>query len=92
MRFEFPVQKIVCYIACPKRFRHSPVRIRYDATAHVLRHTFLTYANNHGADPKTLQTLAGHASAQFTLSQYVHSQTEQLQRIGSIISNELEKL
>ena len=80
-----------------QQFRNTWTRINktinlYDATAHVLRHTFLTYANNHGADPKTLQTLAGHASAQFTLSQYVHSQTEQLQRIGSIISNELEKL
>ena len=80
-----------------QQFRNTWTRINktinlYDATAHVLRHTFLTYANNHGADPKTLQTLAGHASAQFTLSQYVHSKTEQLQRIGSIISNELEKL
>ena len=29
MRFKFPVQQVFCYIACPKRFRHSPVWISF---------------------------------------------------------------
>ena len=27
MRFEFPVQQIICHIVCPKSLCHSPVRI-----------------------------------------------------------------
>ena len=43
-----------------------------NVTIHGLRHTFLTLANFTGADPKTLQTLAGHADIGLTLSTYVH--------------------
>ena len=80
-----------------QQFRNAWIRIEkkinlYGATPHVLRHTFLTFANNHGADPKTLQTLAGHSSAQFTFAQYVHPQTEQLLRVGHHISSEFSQL
>ncbi len=80
-----------------QQFRNAWTRIcktinLYGATPHVLRHTFLTYVNNHGADPKTLQTLAGHSSAQFTLSRYVHPQTAQLQRVGHQISTSFDQL
>ncbi len=77
---------------CNAWIRISKTINLYGATPHVLRHTFLTYANNHGADPKTLQALAGHSSAQFTMSRYVHSQTAQLQRVGHQISSSFNQL
>ena len=80
-----------------QQYRNTWERIRktinlYGATAHILRHTFLTYSNNHGADPKSLQALAGHSSAAFTLKQYVHSQAYQLLRVGENISTAFGQL
>jgi len=79
-----------------QQFRNTWTRIGktidlHGATPHVLRHTFLTYACNHGVDPKTLQALAGHSSVAFTLNQYVHTQKKQLQKAGELLSESLNQ-
>lgn len=42
----------------------------HGATAHVLRHTYLTMLAGEGVDLKTLQTIAGHANIQTTMDIY----------------------
>lgn len=43
----------------------------YGATPHVFRHTFLSTLAASGVDPKTIQTLAGHADFSFTFNKYI---------------------
>ena len=64
----------------------------HGATAHALRHTYLTLANNGGIDPKSLQALAGHSSCSFTMNQYVHAQDDQLLKVGEKISQFLPSI
>jgi integrase len=40
---------------------------------HDLRHSWATYALNHGTDIKTVQEILGHADAAFTMQTYTHS-------------------
>ena len=47
----------------------------YGATAHVFRHTFATIFQTM-TDPKTLQTVLGHADIMTTMNTYVHPQEE----------------
>lgn len=54
----------------------------HDATAHVLRHSYLTYIAGTGIDLKTLQTIAGHSTISMTLNQYVHPQKENILDAG----------
>ncbi len=49
-----------------------PTSIRF----HDLRHTAITYMVAGGADPKTVQALAGHADAQTTFNLYAKAQAE----------------
>ena len=44
----------------------------YGATAHTLRHTYLTVLEGTGIDLKTLQYIAGHSHVQTTMNIYVH--------------------
>lgn len=54
----------------------------YGATAHVLRHTYLTLLAGTNVDIKTLQTIAGHANSQITLDRYTHPQTRNILDAG----------
>ena len=47
----------------------------YGATSHVFRHTFATILQTR-TDPKTLQTVLGHADIMTTMNTYVHPQEE----------------
>ena len=44
----------------------------YNATAHILRHTYLTHLAGAGVDQKTLQYIAGHSKSQTTMNIYVY--------------------
>jgi len=55
----------------------------HNATAHVFRHSYLTYAAGTGTDVKTLQAIAGHADIQMTMNRYVHKQTSHIIDAGS---------
>ena len=52
----------------------------HGATAHIFRHSYLTYAAGLGTDLKTLQSIAGHADIQTTTNRYVH-RTKALKRL-----------
>ena len=56
-------------------------------TAHVFRHSYLTYAAGETTDLKTLQTLAGHSTIQMTMDHYVHAQPEKLKELGNRMHN-----
>lgn len=49
-------------------------------TPHVLRHTFCTTSIAKGMDPKSVQYLMGHASAEITMRVYAHSRFEDVQQ------------
>ena len=53
------------------------------ATAHIFRHSYLTYAASLGSDLKTLQSIAGHADIQTTMNRYVHKQTDKIIETGN---------
>ena len=77
------------------QYRQSFQRIEkkitlFGATSHVFRHTFLTMAASH-LDPKTLQTIAGHASFEITMNRYVHPRedkvVESTQKLSGLFGN-----
>ena len=66
----------------------SRIRKKVDlhgATPHVLRHTYLTTAAGENIDPKTLQSMAGHADHQVTMNVYVHAKKENVARAGQMM-------
>ena len=50
----------------------------HGATAHVFRHSYLTYMAGTDTDNKTLQTIAGHSTISMTMNKYVHPQPEKI--------------
>lgn len=57
----------------------------HGATPHVLRHTYLTMAAGENIDPKTLQSMAGHADHQVTMNVYVHPKQENVAKAGQMM-------
>ena len=55
----------------------------HGATAHVFRHSYLTYAAGESSDLKSIQSIAGHSDIRMTMNRYVHAQPEKLKAIGS---------
>lgn len=55
----------------------------HGATAHLFRHSYLTYAASLGTDLKTLRSIAGHADIQTTMNRYVHKQTDKIIETGN---------
>ena len=51
----------------------------HGATAHVLRHTYATMAAGTGIDPKTLQSIMGHADIQTTMNRYAHKRMDKIE-------------
>lgn len=62
----------------------------HGATAHVLRHTYLTMLAGEGVDLKTLQTIAGHANIQTTMDIYVSPRTDKITAAGETMDRLLE--
>lgn len=57
----------------------------HGATAHIFRHSYLTYIAGTGIDIKTLQAIAGHADVKLTMNRYVHKQTSNIVAAGERI-------
>ena len=57
----------------------------HGATPHVFRHTYLTTAAGENIDPKTLQSMAGHADHQVTMNVYVHPKKENVAKAGQMM-------
>ena len=55
----------------------------HGATAHVFRHSYLTYAAGESSDLKSIQSIAGHSDIRMTMNRYVHVQPEKLQAVAS---------
>ncbi len=63
------------------------ITIDFDVTPHMLRHTFITNLILSGANIKTVQYLAGHATIQMTLDIYTHLMENQPEdTVGAISS------
>lgn len=58
-----------------------------NVTAHQLRHTYITYLETTGIDPKTLSAIAGHSDVAFTLKRYVSIQPEKILEAGQKIED-----
>ncbi len=54
----------------------------HGATAHVFRHSYLTYMAGEATDLKTLQAIAGHSTIGMTMNRYVHAQPEKIKEAG----------
>ena len=57
----------------------------HGATAHVFRHSYLTYMAGQTTDVKTLQAIAGHSTIGMTMNRYVHAQPEKIIDAGKRI-------
>lgn len=63
-----------------------------NVTAHQLRHTYITYLESTGIDPKTLSAIAGHSDVAFTLKRYVSVQPEKILEAGQKIESVFDGL
>ena len=60
----------------------------YGATAHILRHSYLTYMDNElEVKDKTLQTIAGHKQISTTKNIYIHTQRKNIVEAGNMMHN-----
>lgn len=59
----------------------------HGATAHVLRHSYLTILGTTETSVKTIQAIAGHADIQTTMNRYVHRDTAAIEQAGLTINN-----
>ena len=59
----------------------------HGATAHVFRHSYLTYAAGESSDIKSLQKIAGHSDIRMTMNRYVHAQPEKVKAVGEKVHN-----
>ena len=64
----------------------------YGATPHVFRHTYLSMLAASGVDPKTVQTIAGHADFSFTYNRYIHKNSENVANASEKFSETLNGL
>ncbi len=59
----------------------------YGATAHVLRHSYLTYAVGETTDYKTVQGISGHADLGTLLNRYAHPQEAKVKALSQTMHN-----
>lgn len=58
----------------------------HGASAHIFRHTFLTFLSNAGVSPKIIQVIAGHADISTTMNIYTHGHLDEILKAGSLVS------
>ena len=64
----------------------------YGATAHIFRHSYLTFLGTLNTNVKTIQAIAGHSDIQTTMNRYVHRDKEQIQAAGRSFGKKITKL
>ena len=62
----------------------------HGATAHILRHSFLTYAVGETTDYKTVQGISGHADIGTLLNRYAHPQDNKIKELSKSMHNILK--
>jgi len=76
---EFPITEMTCKRGWERICRTINM---HGATAHVLRHTYITMVAAH-LGIKTLQTIAGHSDISTTMNRYAHdSEDKIIQAVG----------
>lgn len=58
----------------------------HGATAHIFRHTFATFLNAAGVDPKTIQYIMGHSDISTTMNRYTHMTEGSVIKAGALFS------
>lgn len=76
-------------------FRSMMIRINkeidlHGATAHILRHSYLTYAVGETTDYKTVQGISGHADIGTLLNRYAHPQDNKIKELSKSMHNILK--
>lgn len=76
-------------------FRAMMVRIRkqidlHGATAHTLRHSYLTYAVGETTDFKTIQGISGHADLGTLINRYAHPQEDKILGLSEKMHHRLQ--
>lgn len=64
----------------------------YGSTPHVFRHTYLTILAASNVDPKTIQSLAGHADFSFTFNKYIDKNKSNIENASTQFSKHLQEL
>lgn len=64
----------------------------YGATAHIFRHSYLTFLGSINTNIKTIQAIAGHSDIQTTLNLYVHKDTNSLRQAGCDFNRKITNL
>lgn len=59
----------------------------FQVTPHQLRHTYITNLIYSGADPKTVQYLAGHKNSKITMDIYAKVKYNRPQQLSSVVNN-----
>ena len=62
----------------------------HGATAHILRHSYLTYAVGETSDFKTIQGISGHADLNTLINRYAHPQEDKIQALANKMHDRLE--
>lgn len=62
----------------------------YGATAHIFRHSYLTFLGTLNTNVKTIQAIAGHSDIQTTMNRYVHRDVAQIHLAGSEFSKKVQ--
>lgn len=79
---EFPITETT-YKRCWERICRTIDM--HGATAHVLRHTYITMAAAH-LDIKTLQTIAGHSDISTTMNRYAHGREDKIIQANALLA------
>ena len=64
----------------------------YGSTPHIFRHTYLTLLAASNVDPKTIQSLAGHADFSFTFNKYIDKNKSNMEDASKQFSDHLTKI
>ena len=62
----------------------------HGATAHVFRHSYLTFLGTLNTNVKTIRAIAGHSDIQTTMNRYVHRDVAQIHLAGSEFSKNVQ--
>lgn len=63
----------------------------HGATAHVFRHSYLTFLGTLNTNVKTIQAIAGHSDIQTTMNRYVHKDRQQIHLAGRAFSEKVSE-
>lgn len=64
----------------------------YGATAHVFRHSYLTFLGTLNTNIKTIQAIAGHSDIQTTMNRYVHRDVSQIHLAGQEFGKKVSEI